>query len=299
MFVWFVVSGCQDPAPPDPTTPTSDPDDVDVDVDADSDSDTDGDVDADTDADGDADTDTAGTTDTGTVPAVVDFDLDGLDDAFEQQIATSYLPFLSLSPDDGCTTLGIVYRLRPHPLDPARIHVVYDLLYDTDCGSAGHPGDNEVFAMTADPAVPPPAGILTLKAIAHQDTLCDNATECGCGSLDPCTTQVWQGADWPVVFASVDKHGNYLSEDVCDGACFFTSTCDLATVPPAPVLVNAGEPDAPLTNDLTAAGLITAANGWTNAELMNYDPWGSADFGDAGNVADDLVDPDFDTPLCP
>lgn len=236
-------------------------------------------------------------TDTGTPAAVVDLDLDGLDDGEEQRLAETYLPFLSLAPDDGCATMGIVYRLRPHPLDATRIHVVYDLLYDIDCGADGHVGDNEVIAVTAAPDLPAPEGILAIRAISHQDTLCQKVTDCGCDT-GACETATWDGAEWPVVYSSKDKHGNYLFEGPCDGACFFTNTCELAPAPTTPMLVNAGEPGAPLTNDLTAAGLVTEANGWTSPELFGFDPWGSEDFGSAGNVADDLVDPAFQTSPC-
>jgi hypothetical protein len=32
---------------------------------------------------------------------------------------------------------------------------------------------------------------------------------------------------------------------------------------------------------------------------MHVDPWGPEDFGGAGNIADDLVDPVFEPALCP
>ena len=63
-------------------------------------------------------------------------------------------------------------------------------------------------------------------------------------------------------------------------------------------MVNAGEPNAHLTEDLTDAGFITAANGWTEASLLHFNPWGGTDFGGAGNVTGDLTDPAFDLPAC-
>ncbi|HEV8324353.1 MAG TPA: hypothetical protein VG389_22235 [Myxococcota bacterium] len=256
-----------------------------------------------TSADGAATSDTGAASDaaggTDATAALVDLDGDGLDDAVEQMLAESYLPFMSLSPMDGCPTMGIVFRLTPHALDATKVHVIYDVLYDEDCGAGGHVGDDEVFAATIDPAVPAPAGILALRAISHQGTPCEAVTDCGCaaGGLTACETQSWMGASWPVVYASRDKHGSYVFEGTCDGACFFTNYCDLAPTPAVPLLVNAGEPGAPLTNDLTAAGLVTTANGWMNAALFDYDPWGAVDFGGAGSVAGDLVDPAFDTPV--
>src|SRR5262245_11444320 len=77
--------------------------------------------------------------------AFVDLDGDGLDDADEAAWAAAYLPYLSDDPDDGCPVSGIVYRVHPHPDDPAFVHIVYDRLYDDDCGLTGHAGDNEVF----------------------------------------------------------------------------------------------------------------------------------------------------------
>ena len=106
------------------------------------------------------------------------------------------------------------------------------------------------------------------------------------------------GASFPVVFYSKNKHGSYVDEGTCDGACFFTNYCTLAPTGIEPPMVNAGEPDLPLTNNLTEAGLITAANGWTNRDMFDFDPWGEADFGGAGNVRDDLTDDRFVTPTC-
>jgi hypothetical protein len=34
-------------------------------------------------------------------------------------------------------------------------------------------------------------------------------------------------------------------------------------------------------------------------ELFHFDPWKDQNFGGAGNVSQDLVDPAFDTPACP
>jgi hypothetical protein len=213
-----------------------------------------------------------------------------------------YLPFISLDPGDGCPRSGIVYRLWPHPSAPALVQVIAVILYEDDCGAAGHVGDNEGFGLTIDPAVAAPAGILSVRAIAHRDTACEATTTCGpCGGQDACTTATRNGQAYPVVFASKDKHGNYVFESGwggCDGACFLTNWCTQNSTPLDPPLVNVGEPAHPLVRDLTAAGFIDAAHGWTEADLMHYDPWGDADFGGAGNVKSQLVDTSFVTPTC-
>lgn len=228
-----------------------------------------------------------------------DLDLDGLDDAEELRLASEYLPYFSVSDTDACPRSGIIFRMRPHPDDAGRIAVTMVVLYENDCGAGGHVGDDEVFGMTIDPATPAPAGILAIRTIAHQNTACEAITGCGtCAGFSPCTTGTRRGVAYPAIFASRDKHGWYATEAECDNACFFTNQCELSSAPAEPMLLNAGEPGAPLTNDLTASGLITAAGGWTETSLMNFDPWASMNFGGAGDTTSDLTDAAFLTPSC-
>jgi hypothetical protein len=230
----------------------------------------------------------------------VDLDGDGLDDAYELELAAAYLPHISLDPDDGCTRAGLVVRVRPHPQDASKVLVIYDHLFETDCGLGGHTGDNEVFGALIDPTRPAggaPGGILALRTASHQGTACERITECStCGDGRPaCDLQ----AGRPVLYASKGKHGQYATRAQCPlfGTCF--DQCTLNTTPAVPPLANAGEPGRPLITDLTTQGFITAANGWTEAELMHVDPWGPEDFGGAGNIAEDLVDPVFEVAPCP
>jgi hypothetical protein len=195
-----------------------------------------------------------------------------------------------------------VVRVRPHPDDATRVHIIYDHLFQNDCGLGGHVGDNEVFAVTVDPSLPPPAGIRAIRAISHQGTLCERTSNCGAcgGGMAACSTAMVGGEAWPVVYSSKDKHAGYVELGTCNPITACGDTCALAAASAAPPMVNAGEPAAHLVEDLTTQGFITAANGWTEAALANFDPWDAAtDFGGAGNVADDLVDPAFLTPLCP
>jgi hypothetical protein len=229
-----------------------------------------------------------------------DGDGDGLDDSDEQMLAETYLPFLSVVPDDGCALGGIVFRVHPHPMNPALVHIVYDHLFEKDCGALGHVGDNEVFGATVDPNVPPPAGILALRAVTHQGELCEKTTECGsCNGLPACSTTTKNGKDgWPVVFSSKDKHATYVEQGECNFLSCFDS-CSLAPMEADTPLVNAGEPDKHLTEDLTANGFITAGNGWKEQELFNFNPWDpTKEFGGAGNIADDLQDEAFLSAAC-
>lgn len=232
--------------------------------------------------------------------AGVDADGDGIDDATEQNIAEAYFPYYSVAPDDTCPLHGVVFRAAPHPDDATKIAIWYVVLFQNDCGANGHVGDDEGIGAVIDPAVPAPEGILALRAISHQGTLCEKITTCGTlPSCDACTTAQKAGKPFPVIFPSVNKHGNYASESSCDTnfICDFGG-CTLNPTPSAPPFVNAGEPGKPLTNDLsTNGGFIDGAHGWTEQELMGFDPWGGQEFGSAGVVSEDLVDTAFLIPL--
>jgi hypothetical protein len=227
----------------------------------------------------------------------MDLDGDGLDDAREAMLAAAYLPYLSIHPSDSCPLGGIVYRERPHPSDPTKISIIYDHLFQRDCGFGGHVGDDEVFGVSIDPAVPPPDGILSIRTISHQGTLCERTNNCGRCTSTMCQTHARDGLEVPVVYSADGKHGNYLTASCTSGTC--ADLCSLNSAPAAVDLVNAGEPGLPLVTNLTTQGFITAANGWTEPSEMDYDPWSGLDFGTAGNVAGDLTDDAFVTPVCP
>jgi hypothetical protein len=116
--------------------------------------------------------------------------------------------------------------------------------------------------------------------------------------LSPCETGDRGGEPYPVIFYSRGKHGSYTGDRACDGSCFLSDFCELATTESLPPMFNAGEPNAPLLRDLTEAGAITSTAGWSEPDLFGYDPWGTDNFGRAGNVAEDLEDPAFLTPSC-
>ena len=225
----------------------------------------------------------------------VDVDGDGLDDADERNWADEYFPFYAIHPSDACTTHGVVYRLSPHPADASKITITYDVLYDADCGANGHAGDDEVFSVLADPSKHGKDGILAVRAISHQGTPCEHDTTCGvCQGMTACGTAKRNGTDYPVVYASKDKHGNYADKPTCDGSfiCDFGG-CGLPSTADAPPLVNAGELGKPLVSNLTTQGFVTTTNGWTNQALFDFDPWKVGNFGGAGDVSKDLVDPAF------
>jgi hypothetical protein len=223
----------------------------------------------------------------------VDEDSDGLDDDYEARLAAAYLPFIAHHPDDRCPLAGMLFRVHPHPQNPALVHIVYDQLYALDCGLDGHIGDDETFGATVDPSIPPPAGLVALVAISHQGTPCERVTTCGsCAGMQPFDL----AADGrPVVYCSKDKHGSVV--DIGAGCAFGSclESCALPVVAPELPLVNAGEPDHPLIHDLTADGFVDEH--WDES-LQHFDPWSPKNFGGAGVVSGDLVDNSFVPPAC-
>ncbi len=226
----------------------------------------------------------------------VDADGDGVDDALELQLAQKYFPYYSIAPGDKCPLHGVLFRLTPHPDNQSWLAVWYVVLFERDCGANGHVGDDEVFGGVIDPNQPAPDGLLAVRAIAHQDTVCGNTTTCG--SLPGCSPCTMAGSPpTPVVFSSINKHGGYVKEQTCDlnVICDFGG-CTLNPAASVPPFVNAGEPSKPLVTDLTKDGFIQPAQGWTEPTLQGFNPWGGQDFGKAGNVTDDLTDPAFLVP---
>lgn len=221
-----------------------------------------------------------------------DSDRDGISDELEEQVARHYFPFYSLAAHDKCPNHGMLYRVSPHPHADLLI-VRYVALYEYDCGMRGHPGDSEVFSTLVDPARPPPEGILAVRTIAHQGTLCESVMTCGSvPGCRPCETGMRDGKPFPIVYASVNKHGGYLSEQVCN----FSFVCDYGGCTRQargddPPMQNAGEPDAPMLSNLTGQAFVRPDLGWSEASLMDFDPWSKSKFGGAGNVAKDLRDP--------
>ena len=189
--------------------------------------------------------------------------------------------------------------MRKHPANPALLNIIYDHLFQDDCGVTSHVGDNEAFAITVNPARPAPLGITALKAISHQNTACQKVTECGtCGGLSPCGLQPDGGAR-PLLYSSKDKHGGYASLAVCNNILSCLDACAVGERTGVP-MVNVGEPDAHFTENLSAdGGFINAANGWTKPQLYDHNPWDlTKDFGTAGNVAGDFLDPAFVASPC-
>lgn len=222
-----------------------------------------------------------------------DRDGDGLDDADELALATRFLPYLSIAPLDGCKTSGLVFRVTP--ADGGRVRIRYAWLFDRSCDAVVSEGGGGAISMLVDPA---DETIVSLRAIARPGTSCQAVSTCGvCLGQTPCATLGTPAR--PAVWLSQDRHGLFVNRTLrCTqtGAC--AATCADAPTPGAPPMINAGEPFAPLTRDLTRDGFVRSDNGWQSPSLMHHDPWGGLPFGNGPSVSSLLVGQNTDTPAC-
>ena len=225
-----------------------------------------------------------------------DRDGDGLLDADEDRYASAYLPYLSVAPDDACPTSGLVVRVSP--IAPAPLVALrYVWLFDRSCTLVDAVGDGGSFVVVIDPRQPPPAGLVSMRAIARRDTGCQRISTCGqCAGQLTCATL---GAALPGVWAGRDRHALFV-----DRPSFCTQTppcqvlCADAPSPTLPPIVNLGEPEAALVRDLTDGGFIRTELGWQSSALLHYDPWGDAPFGALPSVKSMLTDSAIDPPVC-
>ena len=88
-----------------------------------------------------------------------------------------------------------------------------------------------------------------------------------------------------MIYASAEKHANYLSTSTCADNCL--DRCSQGQRLTGPLL-NVGEPDHPTVRDLTAQGFVQGADGWAR-QLLHADPWGTAEFSGGGRLDQPLT----------
>jgi hypothetical protein len=218
-----------------------------------------------------------------------DRDGDGIDDDLEREVAELNFPKVMMALGETCgAPHGVVYRVRRHPALPRRLAVTYVVMYANDCGElTGHVGDAESFAITVDlDAQPGAAATVGVEAWAHAGTTCGSTSSCEtavatneCGDKGSAPSEV-------VIYASREKHANYLSTATCGGNCFDSCSAGERIIGP---LLNVGEPGHPLVTDLTTQGFVQGADGWAK-ELLHFNPWGSVEFSGGGRIDKPLSD---------
>ncbi len=196
--------------------------------------------------------------------AFSDVDSDGLDDGVEDALATRFFPYVwyDNGEDWGCTHPATSWnpgtalaRVIPHPNDPSKISVQYNLLYFKDCGEfAGrfaHNGDVEPFSLTLAPnaSCPYGYGAFSLKTFAHYRGVGEHSEQRLLGNS--CTWGREAGGSPQVarIYASENKHANYVSLASCDAGLGGLDHCSESFWLPFNV-VNVGEPHAPRVDEL-------------------------------------------------
>ncbi len=200
-----------------------------------------------------------------------DVDGDGLSDAWEQLILESYRPIIVF--DETETLLGDpdavvlhVGRVVPVGRRPLVAQMYLTILYDRDYGSCGsfssHNGDSERVVVTVSET---PTGVQMdrVYTAAHEGTITDASMRfltADLGELEYDDTVIGE-ARW-VAYSSEDKHATYATKLICESTsrlpCVVES-CGPTFSPGVETsrlldVYNAGEPDAPMIDDLTAIG---------------------------------------------
>lgn len=163
------------------------------------------------------------------------------------------------------------------------------LLYGKDCGLSGHTADVEGFSYSIKYIGPDTAAgwmydtVLThwqggtIQTVSHASTLCEQVETKPSKAIPPFLTN-------DTVYASPDKHGNYLTISKCGSSFICNPGCGGIPASKKVKPVNIGEPGFALISDLGTVYTAYAGN----------DPWGTANFlaaqsGSAGAIKDKMI----------
>lgn len=223
--------------------------------------------------------------------SLVDRDRDALDDRLEDDLAKRHFPAVhefgetnGVKEDcPGPLPRPVLYRARPRLAntqpDDSYVAITYVLLYAEDCGALGHAGDNESFTLVLHRQ--PESGrwqTVMASAVAHRGTEAEQRSV-GNG------TSIW---------VSRNKHANFASFDACGDSDVLGNECALdGPPPPHVVFLNAGEPWAPLTNDLGDIVAVMASDRATPSDPLfklfkGRRIWNHDRFLEAGDITSDL-----------
>lgn len=203
-----------------------------------------------------------------------DLDGDGFSQDFELELARHFFPTIWYDSGEDTSSPGgnhdhreldqpgrLLFRVRRHPQSHDHIAITYALLYRVDGGETGtgcHFGDVEPFAITLkrDESCALGYAMDSIRTWAHEGT-----------GFEHESTKFASGCNWgfsvsaishtDAVLASENKHGNFLSDDECDGATGGLENCNFhwtAANVNAWNGLNVGEWSAPRHADLSPLG---------------------------------------------
>ncbi|HEX2254322.1 MAG TPA: WSC domain-containing protein [Thermoanaerobaculia bacterium] len=206
-----------------------------------------------------------------------DLDGDGFPQELEFRLARHFFPTIWFDGEEDTTAPGgnhdhreygqpgrLLFRVRPHPQSPDHVAITYALLYRVDGGEnfggtvRCHYGDVEPFAITLkrDASCALGYAMDSIKTWAHEGAFGEHestrfASGCNWGS------SVAAVSSTDVVFASENKHGNYLTDAECDAGLGGLENCNAhwtAGDVNAWIGLNVGEWSAPRHADLSPLG---------------------------------------------
>ena len=185
--------------------------------------------------------------------AAQDFDRDGLDDRFEQELLERFTPvfYVSAGECDGLPASfvpgtkdpvvaarnGTIYG-RAFPASEGAIELQYFHLWARDCGRGGHNLDAEHVSALIEPQADGTWAARLWYAAAHEDTICDQSSGARASTLGAVTAG-------PPVYVSRGKHASYLQRGHSTRGCG-GDACPLGQPIEVTALQNIGEPGAPL-----------------------------------------------------
>ena len=163
------------------------------------------------------------------------------------------------------------------------------VLYGQDCGLSGHTADVEGFNFSVKYTGPDSAaGWMydtlmnrwvggTIQSISHAATICQQV------ETYPYKSYLFP-AGKDTIYASPNKHGNYLTISQCGASFICNPGCGNAQSVKAVRNINLGEPTAPLVTDLgTCYAAYAGENPWTTANFLN------SQGGNAGAIRDKMI----------
>ena len=151
-----------------------------------------------------------------TLPPSGDLDSDGMRDDCEYAIASALSPLLNLSTQDPMSINNPYWAVSKHPDPGKHFQVMYAISYYEDpgdylWGAEWHHGDSEFIILNFRNAGGSKWGVLNATLSAHWQA----------GSYDATATYYYDDLEYagsvpyPRIWASISKHANYRSKEVC------------------------------------------------------------------------------------
>jgi hypothetical protein len=229
-----------------------------------------------------------------------DLDGDGLADEWESRVLAAFRPMVRFAdgepylddPDAKLLQIGRVFPVGTDPLVVrALIVVAYHRDYGSTCAGIGaHWGDPERVAVELEALPEGGAGDVILArayTAGHENTAGDVSRSFAREELD--RLEYTSEPRW-AIHASLQKHASFANTTLCEEASklpCIRETCGAAEEL-LPDVINAGEPEVPMLDDLTAYG-FPGELAWTDTEFCG----GSTRAPCAGPLINKLIDDPF------